>query len=143
MAATTSGDLVTRSGVRHALDHGRNGLGPECGLSRGVLVPIGPGHCFTGEKMNAKFPCIFLIHLSQSGELIGYPWSGVRRPPSSSTISSPKPLGQTKPNFVWSLLKGERKFVWSCIPTVSSLYPHCIPTVSLQREVSEVRKTCT
>ena len=56
MAATTSGDPVTRSWVRHALDHGRNGLGPES-----VLVPIGPGHCFTGEKMNAKVPFMFLF----------------------------------------------------------------------------------
>ena len=55
---------ATRGRVRrrvHALDHGRNGLGPECGLSRGVLVPIGPGLCFKDEKTNAKFPCIFLI----------------------------------------------------------------------------------
>ena len=41
MAAKTSGDPVTRSGVCHALDHGRNGLGPECGLCRDVLVPMG------------------------------------------------------------------------------------------------------
>ena len=27
-------------------------------------------------------------------------------------ISTPKPLGQSKPNFIWSLLgKGERKFI--------------------------------
>ena len=40
------------------------------------------------------------------GELIGYPWSGVR--PSSvhnaQRSSSPKPLGRSKPNFMWSLL---------------------------------------
>ena len=61
----------------------------------------------------------FLAHLSQRliGELIGYSWSGVRpssvrrRRPSSSvrrkqfqTSSSPKPLGRSKPNFMWSLL---------------------------------------
>ena len=56
----------------------------------------------------------FLAHLSQRliGELIGYSWSGVR--PSSvrpsvrrkqfQTSSSPKPLGRSKPNFMWSLL---------------------------------------
>ena len=63
----------------------------------------------------------FLAHLSQRliGELIGYPWSGVRRRPASFVIcpqfqtSSPlKLLGQSKPNFMWSLLgKGERKFI--------------------------------
>ena len=41
------------------------------------------------------------------GELIGYPWSGVR--PSSvrhnaQRSSSPKPLGRSKPNVMWSLL---------------------------------------
>ena len=59
----------------------------------------------------------FLAHLSQRliGELIGYSWSGVRpssvvRRPSSvrrkqfQTSSSPKPLGRSKPNFMWSLL---------------------------------------
>ena len=50
---------------------------------------------------------IFLAHLSLRliGELIVYPWSGVR--PSSvhngQTSSSPKPLGGSKPNFMWSL----------------------------------------
>ena len=60
----------------------------------------------------------FLAHLSRrlTGEIIGYPW--IRRPSSSvrrshfQTSSPPKPLGQSKPNFMWSLLgKGERKFV--------------------------------
>ena len=53
------------------------------------------------------------------GELIGYPWSGVSRPSSPSivrpqfqTSSLLKPLGQSKPSFIWSLLgKGERKFI--------------------------------
>ena len=51
------------------------------------------------------------------GELIVYPWSVVRRRPSSSvhifqTSSPQKPLGRSKPNFMWSLLgKGERKFI--------------------------------
>ena len=64
----------------------------------------------------------FLAHLSRrlTGELIVYPCS-VRRPsvrPSSVRRSqfqrsSPlKPLGQSKPNFMWSILrKGERKFI--------------------------------
>ena len=56
----------------------------------------------------------FLAHLSRrlTGELIVYPCSGVR--PSSVRRSqfqrsSPlKPLGQSKPNFMWSILrKGE------------------------------------
>ena len=68
----------------------------------------------------------FLAHLSRrlTGELIVYPCSGVR--PSSSVVrpssvvrrpqfqrSSPlKPLGQSKPNFMWSILrKGERMFI--------------------------------
>ena len=53
-----------------------------------------------------------LAHLSRRliGELIGYSWSGVRpsvRRPSvhnAQRSSSPKPLGQSKPNFMWSLL---------------------------------------
>ena len=62
-------------------------------------------------------------HVSQRliGELIGYPRSGVRRSSSSSVrpqfqTSSPlKPLGHSKPNFVWSLLgKGEESlYKWS------------------------------
>ena len=56
-----------------------------------------------------------LAHLSRRliGELIVYPWSGVRRRrrrPSSSVVhnaqnsSSQKPLGRLKSNFMWSLL---------------------------------------
>ena len=53
-----------------------------------------------------------LAHLSRRliGELIVYPWSGVRRRRPSSvahnaqTSSSQKPLGRSKPNFMWSLL---------------------------------------
>ena len=55
-----------------------------------------------------------LAHLSRRliGELIVYPWSGVRRTSSSvrpsvhnaQTSSSRKPLGRSKPNFMWSLL---------------------------------------
>ena len=52
----------------------------------------------------------FLAHLSRRliGELIVYPWSGVRCRTSSvhnaQTSSSQKPLGRLKPNFMWSLL---------------------------------------
>ena len=64
----------------------------------------------------------FLAHLSRrlTGELIVCPCSGVRRPSSVGVRrrsqfqrSSPlKPLGQSKPNFMWSILrKGERKFI--------------------------------
>ena len=67
----------------------------------------------------------FLAHLSRrlTGELIGYPWirrPSVRRPSASVGVRRPhfqtssplKPLGQSKPNFMWSLLgKGERKFI--------------------------------
>ena len=62
---------------------------------------------------NGRARQLLLAHLSQRliGELIGYPWSGVRRRPSSSvrrkqfqTSSSQKPLGRSKPNFMWSLL---------------------------------------
>ena len=64
---------------------------------------------------------VILAHLSQRliGELIGYPWSGVRRPssvvvvrPQFQMFSPLKPLDQSKPNFMCSLLgKGERKFL--------------------------------
>ena len=71
-----------------------------------------------GEPLtpNNQLACHFLAHLSRrlTGELIGYPWirrPSVRRPFTFSNISS-EPLGQSKPNFMWSLLgKGERKFV--------------------------------
>ena len=66
---------------------------------------------------------LFLAHLSRrlTGELIVYPCSGVRpssvRPSvvrlSQFQRSSPlKLLGQSKPNFMWSILrKTERKFI--------------------------------
>ena len=81
--------------------------------------------CFSHAKAHE----VFLAHLSRrlTGELIVYPCSGVRpssvrRPsvvrPSSVRRShfqrsSPlKPLGQSKPNFIWSIhRKGERKFI--------------------------------
>ena len=54
--------------------------------------------------------------LGSQGELIVYPCSGVRPSyvvrPQFQTSSPLKPLGQSKPNFMWSLLgKGERKFI--------------------------------
>ena len=59
-----------------------------------------------------------LAHLSRrlTGELnIVYSCSGVRLSVGHSQFqrSSPlKPLGQSKPNFMWSILrKGERKFI--------------------------------
>ena len=49
------------------------------------------------------------------GELIVYPYSGVVVivvVNNVQTSSSLKPLCQSKPNFMWSLLgKGERKFI--------------------------------
>ena len=54
---------------------------------------------------------VLLAYMSRRliGELIGYSWSGVR--PSSVVVvvhnaqrSSPKPLGQSKSKFMWSLL---------------------------------------
>ena len=50
--------------------------------------------------------------LGSQSELIVYPSSRCR-PLSVFQRSSPlKPLGQSKPNFIWSLLgKGERKFI--------------------------------
>ena len=57
---------------------------------------------------------IFLAHLSQrlTGELIGYPWIRPSVRSHCQTSSPLKPLGQSKPNFMWSLLgKGEPKFI--------------------------------
>ena len=58
---------------------------------------------------------ICLAHLSQRliGELIVYPFTVVVVVFVGyfQTSSPPKPLGQSKPNFMWSLLeKGEPKF---------------------------------
>ena len=78
---------------------------------------------YAGDLYKLKIDGRFLAHLSRrlTGELIVYPCSGVR--PSSSVRpsirrpkfqrSSPlKPLGQSKPNFMWSILsKEERKFI--------------------------------
>ena len=50
---------------------------------------------------------------AQLGELIVYPWSGVVVVIHNFQTSSPqKPLVQSEPNFMWSLLgKGGPKFV--------------------------------
>ena len=76
-------------------------------------------------KKYFTLPYSFLAHLSRRliGELIVYPWSGVRRRPSSvvvrpssvvhnaQTFSSQKPLARSKPNFMWSHLSlGRMKF---------------------------------
>ena len=60
----------------------------------------------------------FLAHLSRrlTGELIVYPCSVVRpsvvRHPQFQRSSPLKPLGQSKSNLMWSILrKGERKFI--------------------------------
>ena len=75
--------------------------------------------CYCKQNQSAEifflfcllFCFTFLAHLSQwlIGELIGYPWSGIRRP-QFQTSSPLKPLGKSKPNFIWSLL-GKGKFV--------------------------------
>ena len=69
-------------------------------------------------RRNSNSSKLLLAHLSRrlTGELIGYPWIRRRRPSvvrsHFQTSSSLKPLGKSKPNFMWSLLgKGERKFV--------------------------------
>ena len=91
----------------------------------------------------------FLAHLSRRliGELIVYPWSGVRRPSSSSSVvvvvhnaqtsSSQKPLGRSKPNFMWSLLgQGERNFVRSILVTWPRWPPRPYMVKTLQKSSS-------
>ena len=82
--------------------------------------------CGTNVKHNIKISLQVVAFFSSPeplgslGELIGYPWirrpSSVVRPssvrPHFQTSSTLKRLGQSKPNFMWSLIgKGERKFV--------------------------------
>ena len=79
-------------------------------------LPKNGGHTHENHNYHSLLVPV-LAHLSGRlvGELIGYPWSGVR--PSSSVVhnaqrSSPKLLGQSKLNFTLSLLgKGEQIFV--------------------------------
>ena len=67
------------------------------------------GHHF-GNSCWPYVLIVFFAHLSRrlTGELIGYPCSGFR---SQFQTSSPlKPLGQSKPNYMWSNLdKGGTK----------------------------------
>ena len=66
-------------------------------------------------KKSFLFAFIFSSPVRLIGELIVYHWSGVRRTSLSvrrrpsvvhnaQTSYSPKPLGRSKPNFMWSLL---------------------------------------
>ena len=84
---------------------------------------------FTPKRIFSQINNLILAHLSRRliGELIVYPWSGVRpssviRPSivvhNAQTSSSQKPLGRSKPNFIWSLLGlRERKFVRGILVT--------------------------
>ena len=80
------------------------------------------GHVGLGKQSSLFVFCSYIFSSPEpsgsQGELIVYPWSGSCH--TSSVIvcshfqtSSPlKPLDQSKPNFMWSLLgKGERKFI--------------------------------
>ena len=64
----------------------------------------------TVSEQFANFHSVLLAHLSRRliGELIVYQWSGVLRTSSvvrnAQTSSSQKPLGRSKPNFMWTLL---------------------------------------
>ena len=68
--------------------------------------------CFSIQRKHVTVRVSFLAHLSRRliGELIVYQWSGVRRPSvvgvvhNAQTSSSQKPLGRSKPHFMWSLL---------------------------------------
>ena len=81
------------------------------------VLPLTP-HFYIGKLVFTRVYIISSPEPSGSqGELIVYPWSvGLRRRPSSvhifQTSSPQKPLGRSKPNFMWSLLgEGERKFI--------------------------------
>ena len=77
---------------------------------------------FSSSEIQGFIRCQFLAHLSRRliGELIVYPWFGVCRRPSvrrtssvvhnAQTSSSQKPLGRSKPNFMWSPWVGGTKF---------------------------------
>ena len=82
--------------------------------ARTIFVP--PTHAGSMQYfaliMIGLIKVFFLAHLSRRfiGELIVYLWSGVHRPSASYVVhnaqksSSQKPLGRSKPNFMWSLL---------------------------------------
>ena len=81
------------------------------------LLRINPGFSmFFQVIFNQVFSADYLAHLSRRliGELIGYSWSAVR--PSSvhnANRSSPKPLGQSKPNLCRaSLGRGTKVCSW-------------------------------
>ena len=75
-------------------------------------------HKIKKKKKKKKKKTPFKAHLSRrlTGELIVYPCSGVRlasvRRSQFQRFSPLKRLGQSKPNFMWSILrKGEQKFI--------------------------------
>ena len=77
----------------------------------GMVNQIYPSELQLNKANTSDTEAPFLAHLSRRliGELIVYQWSGVRRRRPSSvhnaqTSSSQKPLGRSKPNFMWSLL---------------------------------------
>ena len=79
----------------------------------GQFLDLGPRSC---TYKNSNWIISSPEPSGSQGELIVYPWSVVRRRPSSvhifQTFSPQKPLGRSKPNFMWSLLgEGERKFI--------------------------------
>ena len=90
-------------------------------------IAIGAPH-----KTKFAFFNHFLAHLSQSliGELIVYQWSGVRPSvvclvrPHYETSSSLKPLGRSKPNFMWSLLREKEPNV---VPGIWVTWPRWPP----------------
>ena len=100
-------------------------LNPKFQASKHLLwlyspVCVGPGRKPRRTVFSQRGS--FLAQLSRRliGELIVYPWSGVRRTSSvrpsvvhnAKTSSSQKPLDRSKPNFMWSLLGlGEQNFV--------------------------------
>ena len=78
-----------------------------------VYTSFGPGDGqFCGHLQFLLSNWGYLAHQSRRliGELIVYPWSGVRRRRTLSVVnnaqtsSSQKPLGRSKPNFMWRLL---------------------------------------
>ena len=71
--------------------------------------------CFVDKNENDKENPIIISSpelLGSQSELIVYPSSRCRLLSVFQRSSPLKPLGQSKPNFIWSLLgKGERKFI--------------------------------
>ena len=67
------------------------------------------------DDLSLKIPSISVISSPEpSGELIVYPCSGVhcRDRGQQFQTSSLKPLGQSKPNVLWSLLgKGQKVYI--------------------------------